>query len=254
MNDDTLEVLFADLAKKMNALMSGMTVNGRPLSTNGYKGVVTMVRGDWEFFTQALRFPRWDSSPNMCWMCSATNNIESDLLWSKRGWRRTLRSHEDYLRYLHHKGCPLPALFAVRSLRLEGVALDCLHVLDQGISSHSIANALVEVMKLGQWGTTQQDQIDGLRDDIQKWHEANHQASRIQGKITFERLKTSADWPKLKAKGAATRHLSRYAAELTARYNTGSTHDKRRWRRRSESAGLYQSTLFQCISTSQTNP
>eukprot|EP00959_Pyramimonas_sp_CCMP1952_P421107 8821541-Pyramimonas_sp.AAC.1 len=109
-----------------------------------------MLRGDWEFFTQALGFPRWDSSPNMCWMCSASNAMDSPLCWTKGAWRNTIRTHEDYINGLRAQGAPVPALFRVISLRMEGVALDCLHVLDQGISSHIIANALVEIM--GQWG------------------------------------------------------------------------------------------------------
>eukprot|EP00959_Pyramimonas_sp_CCMP1952_P475406 9504166-Pyramimonas_sp.AAC.1 len=200
MHSGTLEILFADLAERMNQLMRGVRGDGTPLRANGYKGIVVMLRGDWEFFTQALNFPRWDSSPNMCWMCSATNSLDSDLCWTKRGWRRTMKSHESYLESLRESGSPLPALFRITSLRLEGVALDCLHVLDQGIASHIIANALVEVMGLGHWGGNQQLQAQGLEKSIKSWYDNHRTDSRIQGKLTYERLKTSNDWPKLKAK------------------------------------------------------
>jgi hypothetical protein len=42
------------------------------------------------------------------------------------------------------------------------------------------------------------------------------------------RIKTSGDWPKLKAKAAPTRHIVAFAKQLAERFNTGSTHDKRR--------------------------
>ena len=53
-------------------------------------------------------------------------------------------------------------------------------------------------------------------------------ASKVQGDLTYERIKTSGDWPKLKAKAAATRHLLKFAAKLASTYNSGNVHDKRR--------------------------
>ena len=44
----------------------------------------------------------------------------------------------------------------------------------------------------------------------------------------YERIKTSSDWPKLKAKSAATRHLAEYAWKLAQEYHDGSEHDRRR--------------------------
>ena len=45
---------------------------------------------------------------------------------------------------------------------------------------------------------------------------ANKSMSRVQGKLTVERLRTDGGWPKLKAKAAATRHLVHFALELVA--------------------------------------
>ena len=41
---------------------------------------------------------------------------------------------------------------------------------------------------------------------------------RVQGKLTVARLRTDKGWPKLKAKGAACRHLARFAWGLAARH------------------------------------
>ena len=38
--------------------------------------------------------------------------------------------------------------------------------------------------------------------------------SKVKGRLTTERIRTSNSWPKLKAKAAATRHLSPFALEL----------------------------------------
>jgi hypothetical protein len=86
-------------------------------------------------------------------------------------------------------------------------------------------------MALGQWGPNQKSQAVGLAADLKSWYKSatkETKASKIQGTLTYERIKTSGDWPKLKAKAAATRHLSRYAAYLAAKYDSGSTHDRRR--------------------------
>ena len=64
--------------------------------------------------------------------------------------------------------------------------------------------------------------------DLKKWYEGKKDKVKIQGKLTFERIRTKADWPKLNAKAAATRHMAHYALDLAQRYNSGSTHDKRR--------------------------
>ena len=53
-------------------------------------------------------------------------------------------------------------------------------------------------------------------------------STKIQGKLTYQRIKTSADWPKLKCKAAATRHLSHYALYLATTYNDHSIHAERR--------------------------
>ena len=44
----------------------------------------------------------------------------------------------------------------------------------------------------------------------------------------MERIRTRGGWPKLKAKGAATRHLAGFALQLAIRFNSGSVHDRRR--------------------------
>ena len=49
----------------------------------------------------------------------------------------------------------------------------------------------------------------------------------MQGKLTVERVRTKGGWPKLKAKAAATRHLSTFALYLATTYDDGSDHDRR---------------------------
>ena len=55
------------------------------------------------------------------------------------------------------------AIFNVKTMRLEFVMADVLHVVDQGVAVHIIGNVFVEVMSLKHWGTTQDKQVEGLQ-------------------------------------------------------------------------------------------
>ena len=63
-------------------------------------------------------------------------------------------------------------------------------------------------------GATFKDRVIALRQNLKEWYKATKCTNQIRGKMTQERLRADGDWPKLKAKAAATRHLSRYAKHL----------------------------------------
>ena len=46
---------------------------------------------------------------------------------------------------------------------LEGVMVDVLHAVDQGVTCRVIASVFIEIMALKHWGTTQADQAAGLQ-------------------------------------------------------------------------------------------
>ena len=86
-------------------------------------------------------FPKWNQAVNMCWLCEASaagplayTNFNADA-----PWRRTKRTHQSYLAQLEASGKPTPTLFRrVFGLRLECIAIDVLHTVDQGVASHII--------------------------------------------------------------------------------------------------------------------
>ena len=63
---------------------------------------------------------------------------------------------------------------------------------------------------------------------MKKWYKDTKGTTKVRSKLTFERIKTSNDWPKLKCKAAAVRHLLRYAKKLAEDSNSGNIHDQRR--------------------------
>jgi hypothetical protein len=201
---------------------------------NGWKGACVEIRGDWEFYAQCLGLPRWDSPENCCWLCKASN-VHPSLFWTNFSrtatWRTQYRTHSSWLAELAARGCATPNLFKVRTLRLESVMVDTLHCVDQGVAVHTIANIFVEVMNTGAFGSNQKEQAAKLHTAMNEWYKLqpnSTKSSRLQGELTYERIKTSGDWPKLKCKAAATRHLAEFAAMLAQKYNTGTVHDQRR--------------------------
>ena len=78
------------------------------------------------------------------------------------------------------------------------------------------------------FGVNDADAVEGLQKDLNQFYAANKDCYKINGPLTFARIKTSGDWPKLKCKAASTRHIIRYCKDLCNRYNSGSVHDRRR--------------------------
>ena len=107
--------------------------------------------------------------------------------------------------------------------------IDVLHCVDQGVASHIVANVFWLFIKRKVFAPhlTQGQQVPKLYSAMQAHYKESKETSKIQGKLTVERIKTKGDWPKLKAKAAATRHLATFALHLIRKYGDGSLHDKR---------------------------
>ena len=238
MGDGTVEALFDRFQWSCNVLLAGCFPEfdwkgrrckraGQDVKLGGWKVAVAHLRGDWEFYQNVMGFPGPTEVPNMCFRCNASPNIV-ELLWTNAakgaGWRPTVRNHAAYLAHLARGGLHLPTLFKILSLRFEGVMMDVLHACDLGVASHLVANVIVECLPFYP-GSTDAERTAAVEVDLNDWISPKH---RIHGRLTFSRLRTSGDWPKLKAKGADTRHLVPFALHLAEKHNSRSTHDKRR--------------------------
>ena len=241
MVEGTLSAIWDRFAWSMNALSDGvippLDFRGNPhpeagrIIAKGWKASLIHVRADWEFAAhpETVNQPAWNAEPNMCFFCNASNSVPG-LRWSdfsaEAGWRSTRRSHESYKAMLAHEGKPLPPLFKVKTLRMEGVQVDVLHAVDQGLASHCVANVFIEVMRDSLVGTNWHEKLRDLQDKLKAHGKTS--GHKIDGELTFERIKTKGEWPKLKAKAANTRHISRFALRLCQEFNSGSAHDMRR--------------------------
>ena len=165
----------------------------------------------------------------MCWLCKASSVVE-DLFWTDMnptaGWRNALWTHEAYLEHLQAKGSDPPALFETIGLRVEHIMPDILHAIDLGITGHILGNIFHEC--LPKFGKKQSQQLANLQLEIKSWYKAHKVRSQLQGKLTLDRIRTTASWPKLKGKAAALRNLAPFGAELARKFNSGSMHDEKR--------------------------
>ena len=67
-------------------------------------------------------------------------------------------------------------------------------------------------------GATYAERIQRCETDLKAWYKRTRTTYRLQGRLTAERVRASGDWPKLKAKADATRHLAAYALDLALRF------------------------------------
>ena len=237
----TMAAIWRLFVWSMNLLLAGvhsgfdwtgrkLGVKGDPIA-NGWKAALIQVRGDWEFYCQMVDFPQWNGAVRCCWLCRASNSVER-FLWTNMGpdapWRASVWSHSQYLDCLREEGSLPPLLFGVIGLTLQCIHIDVLHTVDQGVASHIIGNVFIECMQ--SHGTNQEARMSWLQKEVLSWGKRFKPGSKLQGKLTFERLKTDGGWPKLKAKAAATRHLSHLALEMAQNHCSGSQHDRIRVR------------------------
>ena len=224
----TLESIFKIIGWSFNVLVTGLWPEEdwmkRPLDQHGYlanglRGCLSQVRGDWEFYTSIFGFPKWNEAKNMCWMCgaSAAGPMTFADCSPAALWRATKRSHESYVAELDAKGKELPALFRhTIGLRLETIMVDVLHTCDLGFGAHLIGNVFNECILAKVWSTgPMADNIAGLNAALKVWYIENQTTSLLKGDLTMDRIRSRQNnWPKIKAKAAATRHLAPFALHL----------------------------------------
>lgn len=235
----TLETLFEYLAWSFGALFAGKwpANDWRGLAlpraranaefAGRWRANVVQLRGDWEFYADAVQLPRWNND-RFCFLCNASHTHRG-LLWTDRngGWRETMRSHGSWLAELGARGVVPSNIWKIGGLRLEGVMIDVLHTVDQGFASHAFGNIAWECIM--QRGLAIPEAVKSLDRELVKWYRDHPTAARIQGKLTPERVRTQGDWPKLKCKAAATRHVAPFIVQLArAAPDVDTPHGQRR--------------------------
>ena len=108
-------------------------------------------------------------------------------------------THDTWLEHIRAEGHDPVLLTYIDGFVLGMIHIDVLHAVDQGVAQHVIGNILSEVVG------TFPDGVAGLWRDMKQWYKRTKCEYKLTAKLTAEHLKTSASYPKLKAKAAQTR-------------------------------------------------
>jgi len=238
----TLDALWTVFAWSANALLTGISPEvdwaqreiggGGDYIAGGFRGAVVQLRGDWEFYCQIFKFPYWHEAERMCWLCKASNTIER-LLWTSvgadAGWRSTRMGQQEYMDDMRARGRAVPVLLSlVIGLTVTCVMIDVLHAVDLGVASHVIGHIFWRCVTMRAWGgRTNEENMKKLEMELNEWYKERKEKSQLQGKLTIARVRTDKGWPKLKAKGAATRHLAEFALVIAKKYLGTSTRERK---------------------------
>ena len=185
---------------------------------DGWKGVLTLIRGDWEFYHGVFNVPHWTSVGTMCWLCGAVgadgHALRYSLTGPDAGWRFTRTTMATYLAALAAFGIPIPPWFRyVRGLDIRCLMIDVLHALDLGVCAHVIGNVFWEVIGLQLWGTNVTANLAGLEKAIKDFQKAHRTKNCLRGKLSQERIRSDG-WPKFLGKAAERRGLVDFAVEI----------------------------------------
>jgi hypothetical protein len=241
MVEGTMDHLLKVFAWSMNSLLEGKTPEvdpfGRPIVGNSvphagsWRAALCQVRGDWEFYCDCFKFPRWHAHENMCFMCRASG-LEDHLRYTNHRldapWRDTLWTDESYRAHLIANGQPIPALLMhAVGLRLDCIMPDVLHTIDLGVTAHIVGNVLFmfAVLRGVFGGANFSERVAKLSKDLDSWYKRTNCKDRLRGKITLETLRPKGDWPQMKGKAAALRHLADYIVDVVGRFRQDTVED-----------------------------
>ena len=195
----------------------------------GFTGGLMQARGDWQFYNAVFSFPAWNSG-QMCWKCRASQ--EGRFAYWKCGptaaWRSTRYTSGEFLDNLQAQGVSINPLFTAPGFTIDDVCIGRLHAMDLGVSQEISGNIFWEaVLHLRMPGRNQALRIHSLWVRIKAYYAARKPTSQLQ-KLTQPMVKKDKKPPRLRSKGAETRHLVPYAVQLAQQlhdmYGTEHTH------------------------------
>ena len=179
----------------------------------GFKAMLQQCRGDWMWYKELFSFPSWAGNW-ICWLCQASKDSYKDFR-STAFWRKHRLSPVQFFSKLRAQGVSPSPLFSCIGFTLYMVMIDVLHCMDLGCSQDILGNIFWEAMPIVCHGRSQKAQTEDLWGRIQKYNKEFNPTTVLQG-LTVEMIKQKKKAPKLRAKGAETRHLVPFGVVLAA--------------------------------------
>eukprot|EP00969_Alexandrium_andersonii_P250646 11078119-Alexandrium_andersonii.AAC.1 len=178
----------------------------------GFQGALLQARGDWSYYKQVFGFPSW-AAKQICWRCLAgTQEHPWTSFGSRASWRTARCTPGQFLKRQRDNGVQPSPLFSIPGFTLDMVVIDVLHCMDLGCSQDMLGNVFWEGLSL-YTARNRSEQIKLLWASMKAHYKAMKTPVQLQS-ITEEMLKKDKKPPKLKAKGAETRHLVLFGLEI----------------------------------------
>ena len=182
----------------------------------GVRAMLCQSRGDWAWVKEVFGFPAWSSS-EICWLCEANRDDVpfSDFSLSA-AWRKKRRSATSLFARLREQGIPRSPLFGCPGFHVSMVVIDLLHACDLGVSQVALGNLFYELLPTV--GSVRAEQVANLWAKIKTYYRNGNAPSQIQT-LTLEMIRLPNKGPKLRTKGAETRGLVPFGAQLAREHN-----------------------------------
>lgn len=156
------------------------------------------------WYKELFSFPSWASNA-ICWKCKASKENVGDFS-EKAPWRKQrLSARAFFAQQRSHDVQPSP-LFKAIGFKLDMVMIDVLHCMDLGCTQDMLGNLFWEALDVVCNGRGRKAKVDDLWSRIREYYKEFHPTTMLQG-LTLEMIKQQKKSPKLRAKGAETRHL-----------------------------------------------
>ena len=165
------------------------------------------------WYKELFSFPSWCGNW-ICWLCQASKDNYKDFR-SSAFWKKNRLTPVAFFAKLRAQGLDPSPLFSAIGFTLLMVMIDVLHCMDLGCSQDILGNIFWEAMPVVCSGRSHKAQVHDLWDRIRKYNSEFKPTTVLQG-LTVEMIKQRGKSPKLRAKGAETRHLVPFGVLLAS--------------------------------------
>ena len=199
----------ATLQEAMRVIAGNMNMFARE-GTCGLKAVVSTIKGDWKYFKQVLNLRHYASSNKICWICTATKDMEDPFtdISPTATWRSNLFQQDPWL--------AKPALANLCHFSLKRVMPDLLHVWYLGIGRDLIGGVMVHLLASDCFpGRFQKGRMLAATQALKQWAKQNDKPLPKRFRFKKENLNfKGGHYAEFRAKAAHTMVVLQWLATL----------------------------------------
>ena len=159
------------------------------------KGVLVVLRGDWDFLNKVCGLPSWKAN-NLCWWCTVHRDHLTD---SQAGQPLT---SDDFFKRCSELGEEVAPLFGAPGVSTSTISVDWMHCVELGIAQDMVGNVLWHcIHEAGVVpGGSQQARLDSLNEQLLSWNHRSKPSNPIQV-LTIKMVKGQGVCSKVEEQG-----------------------------------------------------